>query len=85
MTINRHTALILLGMIVTGAGVANDVRERKRPPMPKITQPVLFGTPEADRILSAMQVFPPENPWNQEVDRLPVRSAPASISAITWT
>ena len=46
--------------------------ERKRPPLPKITQPVLFGTPEADRILSAMQVFPPDNPWNQDISGMPV-------------
>src|ERR1700730_10952670 len=81
MIINRHTALILLGMIVAGATVASDVRERKRPPMPKIAQSVLFGTPEGDRILTALQVFPPENPWNQEIDRLPVESNSARIIA----
>ena len=32
--------------------------------LPPITAPVLFDTPEADRILSAMQIFPPGNPWN---------------------
>ena len=40
--------------------------------MPKITAPVMFGTPEADRILEAIQVFPPDNPWNQDVSKLPV-------------
>ena len=30
---------------------------RVRPPMPKITGPVMFDTPEADAILSALQVF----------------------------
>jgi hypothetical protein len=81
MITNQHTAMILLGMIVAGATVASDVRERKRPPMPKITQSVLFGTPEADRILSALEVFPPENPWNQEIDRLTVQSNSARIIA----
>jgi len=42
--------------------------------MPKITHPVLFGTPEADAILSSYQVFPPDNPWNQDISRLPVRA-----------
>jgi hypothetical protein len=53
--------------------------------MPKITAPVMFGTPEADRVLEALQVFPPENPWNQDISALPVAkdSAPlvASIGA----
>jgi hypothetical protein len=45
--------------------------ERQRPPMPKITTPVMFGTPEADRILEALQVFPSDNPWNQDISALP--------------
>jgi hypothetical protein len=42
--------------------------------MPDITRPVLFGTPEADRIFSALQVFPPDSPWNQDISRLPVQA-----------
>jgi hypothetical protein len=45
---------------------------RERPEMPRITQPVLFNTPEADRILAALQVFPPENPWNEDISQRPV-------------
>ena len=33
-----------------------------RPPMPAITRPVLFNTPEADAILAALQVFPAGQP-----------------------
>ena len=39
--------------------------------MPALTQPVLFHTPEADAICSALEVFPPDNPWNQLVDEWP--------------
>jgi hypothetical protein len=35
---------------------------------------VLFGTPEADRILSTLQVFPPDNAWNRDISALPVRA-----------
>ena len=63
-------------MVVAGGAVA-----RKRPPMPKITKPLLFGTPEADRVLSALQVFPPDNPWNQRIDKLPVHDNSARIIA----
>jgi hypothetical protein len=49
--------------------------------MPKITRPVLFGTPEADEILSALQVFPRDNPWNQNISGMPVLSNSARIIA----
>jgi hypothetical protein len=54
---------------------------RVRPPMPKITKPVMFDTPEADRILSAMQVFPPDNPWNQDISAMPVHPDSAKMIA----
>jgi hypothetical protein len=49
--------------------------------MPAITQPVQFGTDEADRILAALQVFPPDNPWNQDISALPVDPSSARIIA----
>jgi hypothetical protein len=52
-----------------------------RPPMPKITKPVMFDTPEADRILVALQVFPPDNPWNQDVSQMPVHGDSAKMLA----
>ena len=46
-------------------------------------RPVLFNTREADRILSRLQVFPRDNPWNRDVSRLPVhRSSAAIVSSI---
>ncbi len=54
---------------------------RKRPPMPAITKPVMFDTPEADAILAALQVFPPDNPWNQDISSLPVHADSAAIIA----
>ena len=50
-----------------------------RPPMPKITKPVMFDTPEADAILAALQVFPPDNPWNQNISGLPVQKDSAAL------
>ena len=40
--------------------------------MPEIKQPVMFNTPEADKILAGLQVFPPENPWNEDITKRPV-------------
>src|SRR5262249_40879732 len=42
------------------------------PKMPEITKPGEVNTPEADKILAALQVFPPDNPWNEDVSKLPV-------------
>ena len=49
--------------------------------MPKITKPVMFDTPEADAILAALQVFPADNPWNQDISALPVHTNSATIIA----
>ena len=40
--------------------------------MPPITEPVLFNTPQADAILSALEVYPPDNAWNQVVEDWPL-------------
>lgn len=49
--------------------------------MPAITRPVQFDSPAADAILSALEVFPPDNPWNQLVDEWPVHPDSAAIIA----
>ncbi len=40
--------------------------------MPPITKPVVFHTPEADAILTALEVYPPDNPWNLVVENWPL-------------
>jgi hypothetical protein len=45
---------------------------KSRSRTPPITHPILFNTPEADRILEDLQVFPPDDPWNQEISHWPV-------------
>lgn len=61
---------------------------RKRPKMPEITRPVMFDTPEADRIIEALQIFPPDNPWNEDISRRPVhpnsKNIIASCNAERW-
>jgi hypothetical protein len=56
-------------------------QEAQRPAMPAIEQPVLFDTPEADHILKALQVFPADNPWNQDVSGWPVHANSERIVA----
>jgi hypothetical protein len=40
--------------------------------MPAIDHPILFNTPEADAICSALEVFPADNPWNLVVEDWPL-------------
>lgn len=54
---------------------------REMPALPEIKQPVMFNTPEADKVLSALQVFPPDNPWNEDVSKLPVHASSKNIVA----
>ena len=49
--------------------------------MPPITQPVMFNTPQADAILAALEVFPPDNPWNQLVTDWPLHPNSKAIVA----
>ena len=49
--------------------------------MPMISQPVAFDTSEADAILSALEVFPPDNAFNQLIDEWPLHPNSKSIVA----
>src|SRR5262245_1315481 len=51
------------------------------PKMPEITRPVMFNTPQADRIVAALQVFPPDNPWNEDISKLPAHPSSKKIVA----
>ncbi|HYJ04373.1 MAG TPA: hypothetical protein VEX43_04525 [Chthoniobacterales bacterium] len=53
-------------------------------PEPTVTAPTLFNTPAADAIVSAMQIMPRDNPWNEDISRRPVHAdSDAIIAQIT--
>lgn len=49
--------------------------------MPEISVPTMFDTPEADAILTALEVFPPDNAFNQVVSNWPVHRNSRQIVA----
>jgi hypothetical protein len=49
--------------------------------MPTFDKPVMFDTPEADAIVSALEVFPPDNPWNLVISDWPVHPNSKNIIA----
>jgi hypothetical protein len=55
------------------------------PGLPSITAPVLFNTTEADRILEALQVFPADNPWNEDISQWPLHPNSRNIVAAIGT
>lgn len=55
-----------------GGGDPARLERIKSTKMPNITAPVMFNTPEADAICSALEVFPPDNPWNAIVEDWPL-------------
>jgi hypothetical protein len=68
----RLTVVVLM-VLAGGVGCAAE--------MPKITRPVMFNTPEADNILAALQVFPPDNPWNEDISKRPLHPNSKKIIA----
>ena len=50
-------------------------------PAPVVNTPTLFNTAQADAIVSAMQIFPVTNPWNEDVSRRPLLSNSAAMIA----
>jgi hypothetical protein len=87
---NAGIVLVVAGAGLWGSGLlsggsareaADEPEARKRPPMPEITEPVLFNTKEADKIVAALQVFPPNNPWNEDISKRPVLRNSARLIA----
>jgi len=74
-------AILALMVLAAGGLFADDPKVVERPKMPAIKAPVMFNTPEADKILAALQVFPPDNPWNEDISKLPVRQNSKAIIA----
>jgi hypothetical protein len=52
--------------------------------VPALSGPTLFNTVEADAVVAAMQIFPRDNAWNEDISRRPVlANSDAMIAQIT--
>jgi hypothetical protein len=50
-------------------------------PLPMVTNAILFNTSNADVVVSAMQIFPVTNPWNECISNRPVLSNSTAMIA----
>ena len=57
---------------VTATGDPARLARIRAAKMPKIDKVIAFDTPAADAVLSALEIFPPDNPWNLVVSDWPL-------------
>jgi hypothetical protein len=74
----RSVGLAAFGDAPDGLDRIERLRQSKMPP---IDRPVEFDTPAGDAISAALEVFPPENPWNQLIDEWPLHPNSKKIIA----
>jgi hypothetical protein len=78
--------LVYLALAATALGDGQRINQEGRilGPAPSVTQPILFDTAAADAAVSAMQILPVTNPWNENVSQLPLlANSTAMIAQIT--
>ncbi len=76
--------IVLIGASVTAvAALAERINQEGRilGPLPGVTNSILFNTTNAEAVLSAMQVFPVTNPWNESISNRPALVNSAAMMA----
>jgi len=53
--------------------------------VPVVTNAILFNTPQADAVMSALQVFPRDHAWNEDISRRPVLANSAAMIHLVAT
>src|SRR5256885_15696531 len=69
--IMRRSLLLFLALFSLAHAERINHEGRILGPAPVVTAPILFNTPAADAIVSAMQIMPRDNPWNEDISRRP--------------
>jgi len=78
---NMNTACLVPGRYACFGLLALHLTSRTMAAQPAITEPVMFNTPQADTILRELEVFPPDNSWNQVITNWPVHPDSKTIVA----
>jgi hypothetical protein len=70
----RRVLLVLFALTCIAHAERINHEGRILGPAPVVTAPTLFNTPGADAIVSAMQIMPRDNAWNEDISRRSVLS-----------
>jgi hypothetical protein len=82
--VNRFVLLLCWGSAFAAMGERINQEGRILGPLPVVTSPLLFNTTNADAVVSAMQILPVTNAWNEDVSgRPPLVNSDAMISQIS--
>ena len=68
----KFAALIILFSAISASAERINQEGRILGTLPAVTNSVLFNTNDADTIVSAMQIFPVTNPWNECISNRPL-------------
>lgn len=79
MRITGTQAFLVFSFVIGLTMFAVPALAQRKPP--EVKQPTLFNTPEADKVVSVMQVFPADNAWNADVSKWPLHPDSAAIVA----
>lgn len=63
---------VFLGLVATVSAERINHEGRILGPSPVVTNSILFNTTNADAVVSAMQIFPVTNPWNEDISTRPL-------------
>ena len=73
--------ILMMGAVTVGRAERINQEGRILGPVPVVTSPILFNTPQADAVVSALQIFPVTSAWNEDVSRRPVLVNSAAMIA----
>ena len=79
----RGALAVLLTSVLAFTTRAERINQEGRilGPEPVVTTPTLFNTPAGDTIVSAMQVMPRDNAWNEDISQRPLLSNSSAMIA----
>src|ERR1044071_5562321 len=72
-------------LLCCSAGAADRINHEGRilGPQISVTAPILFNTPQADAVVSSMQIMPVTSAWNEDISKRPLlANSDAMISRI---
>lgn len=74
MKLRRAGICVLAWAAVSAATAQERINHEGRilGPLPVVTNATLFNTAEGDAIVSALQIFPTDNPWNEDISARPL-------------